>query len=102
MKVLLSQRSSFIEDQLQNTENGEVAPFVKLSTIRKYYCHCLTQLNVEYVTANTTRLKESILNLNSDLEATSLKMKCTFPTKMTLLPHFVIPKSIPWSQRQFI
>ena len=54
---------TFIEDQLQNTENGEVAPFVKLSTIRKYYCHCLTELNVECVTANATRLKESILNL---------------------------------------
>ena len=29
----------FIKDSLQSSD--EVAPFIKLSVIRKFYCHCL-------------------------------------------------------------
>ena len=30
---------SFIKDSLQSSD--EVAPFIKLSVVRKLYCHCL-------------------------------------------------------------
>ena len=75
MKLSLSLCSLiYKEESLQYNKNEEVAPFVKLSTIRKYYCcHCLGQLNAEFVTANATRLKESILHLNQNLGATTFK-----------------------------
>ena len=63
----------YIERSFQYRENEEVAPFVKLSTVRKYYYHCLGPLNVKSVTANVSRLKESILHLNQNLEATTFK-----------------------------
>ena len=46
---------------------------MKLSTVRKFYSHCLEHLNAEFCTVNSTRLKENILNLNSNLEESNLK-----------------------------
>ena len=51
----------------------EVARFIRLSTARKYYQSCLVALNSEFTTVNLTRLKERILSLNKNLEATSGK-----------------------------
>ena len=62
-----------IEESLQYSKNEEVAPFTKFSTVRKYYYHYLGQLNAEFVTANATQLKESILHLNQNLETTTFK-----------------------------
>ena len=39
---------AFIEEQLQMTEDEEVAPFVKLSTVGNFYSHCLEHLNAEF------------------------------------------------------
>ena len=71
--IALAEVMVFIEEQLQMPEDEEVAPFVKLSTVRKFYSHCLEHLNAEFCTVNSTRLKETILNLNSNLEASNLK-----------------------------
>ena len=71
--IALAEVMVFIEEQLQMTEDEEVAPFVKLSTVRKFYSLCLEHLNAEFCTVNSTRLKESILNLSSNLEASNLK-----------------------------
>ena len=51
----------------------KAAPFIKLSIARKYYQSCLIALNAEFTTVNSTRLKERILSLNKNLEATSGK-----------------------------
>ena len=61
---------SFIQDKLQASLDN-IAPFIKLSTTRNFYCTCLEQLNPEYVTVNTTRLKEIILFMNEKLGAFS-------------------------------
>lgn len=71
--IALARVLMYIERSFQYRENEEVAPFVKLSTVRKYYCHCLGHLNAKSVTANASRLKESILHLNQNLEATTFK-----------------------------
>ena len=62
----------YIEETLQEG-NTEVALFIKLSTARKYYQSCLIVLNAEFTTVSSTRLKERILSLNKNLEATSGK-----------------------------
>ena len=66
--LALAEVMMYTEDRLQSCED-EVAPFVKLSEVRKFYCHCLEQLGAVFVTVNATRLKEYILKLNSNLEA---------------------------------
>ena len=58
----------YIEDRLQLCED-EVAPFVKLSKVGNFYCHCLEQLGAVVMTVNATRLKKDILKLNSNLKA---------------------------------
>ena len=58
----------YIEDRLKSCE-GEVAPFVSLSEVRKFYCHCLEQLDAVFITVNATSLKEDTLKLDSNLEA---------------------------------
>ena len=63
--LALAEVMMYIEDRLQSCED-EVAPFIKLSEVRRFYCHCLEQLGA---VLNATRLKEDILKLNSDLEA---------------------------------
>ena len=62
---------SFIEDSLQSSD--EVAPFIKLSVVRKCYSHCLENFKAPVVSGNVTRLKENLLKLNLNLEATSRK-----------------------------
>ena len=62
---------SFIEDSLQSSD--EVAPFIKLSVVRKFYSHCLENFKAPIVSGNVTRLKENLLKLNLNLEATSRK-----------------------------
>ena len=37
--IAVAQCMLFIKDSLQSSD--EVAPFIKLSVIRKFYCHCL-------------------------------------------------------------
>ena len=44
---------------------------IKLSTAQKYYQSCLIALNAEFTIVNSTQLKERILSLNKNLEATS-------------------------------
>ena len=46
---------SFIEDSLQSCD--EVVPFIKLSDIRIFYCHCLENLKAPIVLVNATTLK---------------------------------------------
>ena len=62
---------SFIEDSVQSST--EVAPFIKLSVIQKFYCHCFENLKAPVWSANATRLKENLLKLNKNLEVTSRK-----------------------------
>ena len=71
--IALARVLMYMERSFQYRENKEVAPFVMLSTVRKYHCHCLGHLNAKSVTANASRLKESILHLNQNLEATTFK-----------------------------
>ena len=66
--LALAEVMMYIDDRLQSFE-AKVAPFVKLSEVRKFYYHCLEQLGAVFMTVNTTRLKEDILKLNSNLEA---------------------------------
>ena len=66
--LALAEVTMYIEDRLQSCED-EVAPFVKLLEMKKFYCHCLEQLGAVFMTVNATRLKEGILKLNSNLEA---------------------------------
>ena len=62
----------YIEETFQE-DNTEVSPFIILSTAQKYYQSCLIDLNLEFITVNSTQLKERILSLNKNLEATSRK-----------------------------
>ena len=55
-----------IEEALQEN-HAEVAPFIKLSSVKKYYQSCLMDLNAENTNVNSSRLKERILNLNESL-----------------------------------
>ena len=61
--------SNYIEETLQTCE-GEVAPFVKLSDMRKYYCQCLERLCAD-LAANSTRLKDCVLQMNTNLQASA-------------------------------
>ena len=68
--IALAETMIYIEETLQE-DNTEVAPFIKLSTARKYYQSCLIALNAEFTNVNLTQLKERILSLNKNLEETS-------------------------------
>ena len=61
----------FIGDSLRSSD--EVASFIKLPVIRKFYYHCLKNLKAPIVIVNVTRLKENLLNVDPYLEATSYK-----------------------------
>ena len=67
--IALAETMIYIEETLQE-DNTEVAPFIKLSTAQKYQS-CLIALNAEFTTVSSTQLKERILSLNKNLEATS-------------------------------
>ena len=68
--IALAETMIYIEETLKE-DNTEVAPFIKLSAAKKYYQFCLIALNAEFTTSNSTQLKEIILSLNKNLEATS-------------------------------
>ena len=70
--IALAETMIYIEETLQK-DNTDVAPFIKLSTAREYYQSCLIALNAEFTAVKSTRLKERILSLNKNLEATSGK-----------------------------
>ena len=59
----------FIEDSLLSS--GEIAPSMKLSVIRKFYCCCLENLKAPVVSVNLTRLNENLLKLNPNVETPS-------------------------------
>lgn len=63
---------SYIEETLQENY-AEVAPFIKLSSVKQYYQSCLMDLNAENTIVSSTRLKVKILNPNKSLQATSGK-----------------------------
>ena len=73
-RLALAEVMMYIEDRLQPCED-EVAPFVKLLEVRKFYYHCLEQLGAVFMTVNATKLKEDILKLNQNLEANFRKKK---------------------------
>ena len=52
----------FIDDSLQSSD--QIAPFIKLSVILKFCCHCLENLKAPVVSINATRLKENLLTLS--------------------------------------
>ena len=64
--IALAEAMIYIEETLQE-DNTEVAPFIKLSTARKYYQSCLTAINVKFTTVNLTRLKKRILSLRRNI-----------------------------------
>ncbi len=71
--IALAEVMMYIEENLQSSEKEEFAPYIKISDARKFYCHCLEVLHTSSVNVNATRLKESILRLNPNLEALSSK-----------------------------
>ena len=77
---MLAQTLSYIEETLQSCD--EVAPFIKLSSVWKYYSSYLMQMNAEFTTVNATRLKDTILKLNPALEATAHTKRFLLATKM--------------------
>ncbi len=59
---------NYVEEALQSSM--QVAPYVKLSEVKQYYCQVLEGLNAEFISVNATRLKEKLLQMNPNLEAT--------------------------------
>lgn len=70
--IAQAEKMSYIEETLQESY-AELAPFIKLSSIKQYYQSCLMDLNAENTIVSSTRLKVKILNLNKSLQATSGK-----------------------------
>ena len=70
--IAQAEKMSYIEETLQENY-AEVAPFIKLSSVKQYYQSCLMDLNTENTIVSSTRLKVKILNLNKSLQATSGK-----------------------------
>ena len=50
---------SFVKDPLQSSD--EVAPFIKLSVIQKFYCQFLENLKTHVSSVNATGLKDKLL-----------------------------------------
>ena len=73
---------SFIEDSPQSSD--EVAPFIKLSVMRKFYYY-LENLKTPVVSVNATRLTENLLKLSPYLEAASRKKEVFFIVKLRIL-----------------
>lgn len=70
--IAQAEKMSYIEETLQENY-AEVAPFIKLSSVKQYYQSCLMDLNAENTIVSSTRLKVKILNPNKSLQATSGK-----------------------------
>ena len=66
--IAFAECMSFIKDYPQSSD--EVASFIKLPVILKFYFHYLENLKAPVVSFNATRLKENLLELNPNLEAT--------------------------------
>ena len=69
--IALSMTNNFIEEQLFGSCESEIAPFIKLSCVRKYYSTCLVNLNAEFTSVNSTRLKENLMRINTSLQSTT-------------------------------
>ena len=50
---------------------SEIAPFIKLLCVLKHYSTCSVNLNAEFTTVNSTRLKESPISINTPLQSTT-------------------------------
>ena len=70
--IAQAEKMSYIEETLQENY-ADLAPFIKLSSVKQYYQSCLMDLNAENTIVSSTRLKVKILNLNKSLQATSGK-----------------------------
>ena len=68
--IALAETMIYIEVALEEN-HAKVAPFIKLSGVKKYYQSCLMDLNAKNTNVSSTGLKERILNLNETLQATS-------------------------------
>ena len=69
--IALAQVMEYIEESLQTSDS--VAPFVKLSDLKKVYFEVLENVDDIITYVNSTRLKERIIELNNNLEASSHK-----------------------------
>ena len=58
--LALAEVMTYIEDRLQSCED-KVAPFIKLSDVRKFYCHCLEQLGAVFMTVNATERRHFVI-----------------------------------------
>ena len=58
--LALAEVMMYIEDRLQLCED-KVAPFIKLSDVRKFYCHCLEQLGAVFMTVNATERRYFVI-----------------------------------------
>ena len=63
----------FLEETLLTS--SMMAPYVKLSEIKHYYCQVMESLNAEFLSVNATRLRERLLQKNANLEATPHNME---------------------------
>lgn len=67
-EIALLETLHFVEESLQSS--SLLAPYIKLSDVKRQYCQVLTNLNAEFISVNSTRLKDSLLLENKNLEAT--------------------------------
>ncbi|CAB4043620.1 Hypothetical predicted protein [Paramuricea clavata] len=70
---VLSETMMYIEESLATSTDTDVATSIKLSDIRKFYDHSLARMTGKESNVNITRLKDKILELDSDLRAVSDK-----------------------------
>ena len=70
---VLSETMMYIEESLATSTDTDVATSIKLSDIRKFYDHSLARMTGKESDVNVTRLKDKILELDSDLRAVSDK-----------------------------
>ena len=70
---VLAQTMMYIQESLATSTDTDVATSIKLSDIRKFYDHSLARMTGKESNVNVTRLKDKILELESDLQAVSDK-----------------------------
>ena len=70
---VLAQTMMYIEESLAKSTDTDVATSIKLSDVRKFYDHSLARMTGKESNVNVTRLKDKILELESDLQAVSDK-----------------------------
>ena len=64
--IVIFEVSNYMEETLE--ASAVISPYLKLSDVKAYYCQVLEHLNAEFVSVNSTRLKERLLQLNTNLE----------------------------------